>query len=474
MAENGNYVATFPLKTEIWQEHILEKRFRLCEKVYNALNHRMYSRYFELAKTKNFRDDTKRLSDLYKVIHDNKADKEVIAKAKKEHQEILKKRKALYKENGFSKYSFYHEIIDLYEPYKENIDSYLSRGLADNLWRGFESLLYKNGKKTRYKRKGSMHSVYFMNDKGTHIVQEKRMFKWKQLLIPIVIDEKNPFLVQSFDQPILNTRLLREAGKHGRNKYYVQLCYSGLPPARISKKTGEFTRKLGKGKVGLFIEPTQITVVSDTIAFTSSLAPRQLDFEEKIVDLTTKMERSRRATNPDNYNEDGTIKKQGPRKVYWIRSKQYIKYQRTLKYLHRKEADVRKYDQECLANAIMCLGDTFVINKIESKQIQMEDGGKTIHNYAPSNFVRILTRKVGYFNGVVQEIEQESFDPTTYNHITGEFVPTQRYRKIQDISLPVRYYAAFLLQHYENKDVDLKGCEIDFNKFISNLLSSSN
>lgn len=474
MADNGNYVATFPLKTEIWQEHILEKRFRLCERIYNTLNHRMYSRYFELAKTKEFRNDTKRLSELYKIIHDEKVSKEAIKEAKKENKEILKKRNELYKANGFSKFAFYHEIIDLYEPYKDNIDSYLARGLADNLWRGFEDLLYGNGKKTKYKRRGSMRSVYFTSDKGTHILQASRMFKWKKLRIPIVIDEKNPFLIQSFDQPILYTRLLREAGKHGRNIYYVQLCFSGLPPARISKKTGEFTRKLGKGKVGLFIEPTQITVVSDTVCFASSLAPRQMDLEARKVDLTTKMERSRRATNPDNYNEDGTIKKQGPRKVHWVRSKQYVEYQKALKYMHRKEANVRKYDQECLANAIMCLGDTFIINKIESKKIQMEDGGKTIHNYAPSNFVSILTRKAGYFDGVVQEVKQKSFDPTTYDHVTGEIVSNQRYRKIHDMSLPTRYYAAFLLQHYENKDIDTKACEKDFNTFVSNLLSSSN
>ena len=32
------------------------------------------------------------------------------------------------------------------------------------------------------------------------------------------------------------------------------------------------------------------------------------------------MDRSRRATNPDNYNEDGTVKKQGNKKAKWNKS----------------------------------------------------------------------------------------------------------------------------------------------------------
>ena len=31
----GRYILTLPLKTEVYQEHILEKRFRLGEHLYN-------------------------------------------------------------------------------------------------------------------------------------------------------------------------------------------------------------------------------------------------------------------------------------------------------------------------------------------------------------------------------------------------------------------------------------------------------
>ena len=47
------------------------------------------------------------------------------------------------------------------------------------------------------------------------------------------------------------------------------------------------------------------------------------------------MDRSRRATNPENYNEDGTGKKQGNPKVTWNKSNHYIKYQNEVRELYR-------------------------------------------------------------------------------------------------------------------------------------------
>lgn len=54
------------------------------------------------------------------------------------------------------------------------------------------------------------------------------------------------------------------------------------------------------------------------------------------------MDRSRRTTNPNKYNEDGTIKKQGSNRVVWNKSNHYLKYQNELKELYRKQADVKE------------------------------------------------------------------------------------------------------------------------------------
>ena len=75
-----------------------------------------------------------------------------------------------------------------------------------------------------------------------------------------------------------------------------------------------------------------------------------------------------RSTNPENYNENGTIKKHGNKKVVWNKSNHYMKYQNQLKELYRKQADIRKYQHECLANYIISLGKKVVkaYNKLMS------------------------------------------------------------------------------------------------------------
>ncbi|EKD94625.1 MAG: hypothetical protein ACD_26C00011G0002, partial [uncultured bacterium] len=43
--------------------------------------------------------------------------------------------------------------------------------------------------------------------------------------------------------------------------------------------------------------------------------------------LLRTLDRSRRKNNPENYNEDGTIKKQSNKKVVWIKSNRYVRGQ---------------------------------------------------------------------------------------------------------------------------------------------------
>ena len=63
------------------------------------------------------------------------------------------------------------------------------------------------------------------------------------------------------------------------------------------------------------------------------LADRVQNIENQKQKLLRKMDSSRRATNPDNYNEGGTVKKQGNKKVVWNKSKHYMNVQLVILYL---------------------------------------------------------------------------------------------------------------------------------------------
>lgn len=49
------FVAQFPLKTEKYQEDILDKRFEIGRQIYNSLVNITQKRYKEMIKTKKYR-----------------------------------------------------------------------------------------------------------------------------------------------------------------------------------------------------------------------------------------------------------------------------------------------------------------------------------------------------------------------------------------------------------------------------------
>lgn len=143
------------------------------------------------------------------------------------------------------------------------------------------------------------------------------------------------------------------------------------------------------------------------------------------------MDRSRRTTNPDNYNEDGTIKKQWNKKVIWKKSNHYVKYQNELRELNRKQADVRKYQHECLANQIVSLGDNIYVEtmnfaglaKKSTKTEKNEQGkfkrkkrfGKSIANRAPSMLLEIIDRKLSYYDRRLVKIDTWNAKASQFN-----------------------------------------------------------
>ncbi len=74
---------------------------------------------------------------------------------------------------------------------------------------------------------------------------------------------------------------------------------------------------VGAGTVGLDLGPSTLAAVSETEALIEVFCPSVSFLSEKIRRISRAMDRSRRATNPDKYNPDGTVKK-GPKT--WVLS----------------------------------------------------------------------------------------------------------------------------------------------------------
>lgn len=462
-----NFIIQFPLKTEKYQEDILDKRFEIGRQIYNSLVNITQKRYKEMIKTKKYRNLISQLSG------DKKKDKDIWKQINKIREQF-----------GMSEYSFHHDVTRIRHRFSGSIDYRTAQKIASNLWRAYEKLFYGNGEKIHYKKYGSLNSLEGKtNTAGIRFRSD--MILWNGLKIPVVIDYNNYYENQVLKSEITYCRIIRKFVRK-KYKYYVQIVFKGTPPIKVDNETGEVKHYIGDGDVGIDIGTSTIAYSSATDVKILELADKVQDIEDEKRRLLRKMDRSRRTTNPDNYNDDGTIKKQGNKKVIWVKSNHYIKLQNELKELYRKQADVRKYQHECLANQIISLGDDIYVEKMNfsgfakrSTKTEKNDKGKfkrkkrfgkSIANRAPSMLLEIINRKLSYYGKRLIKIDTWGAKASQFNHFDGTYNKkklSQRWNDFNGIRVQRDMYSAFLIMNTAEdlKSFDMNKCNERFENF---------
>jgi hypothetical protein len=463
----ANFIVQFPLKTEKYQEDILNKRFEIGRHIYNSLVNVSQKRYKEMIKTKKYRNLLSSLSG-----------------NKKTDKTIWKQIDEMRKQYGLSEYSFHEDVKQMQKHFKDNIDSFTAQKIATGLWQSYDKLFYGNGKKVYYKKFGELNSLEGKSNK-TGIRFKDDMIIWNGLKMPAIINYDNYYEYQAMQCDICCCRIVR---KFIRNKYkfYVQIVFKGNPPIKIDTETGEIKHYIGQGDVGIDIGTSTIAISSQSDVKILELADKVQNIENKKQKLLRKMDRSIRATNPHNYNEDGTIKKQGNKKVIWNKSNHYLKYQNELKELYRKQADIRKYQHECLANYIISLGNKIYVEKMNfsglqkrTKNTEKNDKGKfkrkkrfgkSIANKAPSMLLTIIDRKLKYFGEELIEINTYEAKASQFNHFDKTYTKkslSQRWNDFNGTKVQRDMYSAFLIMNIADdlKSFDIDKCNERFDNF---------
>jgi len=463
----ANFVVQFPLKAEKYQEDILKKRFEIGRKIYNSLVNITQKRYKEMVKTKKYGHLLSSLTG-----------------TKKSDQKIWKQINEIRKQYSMSEYSFYKDIKKIQKHFKNNIDSFTAQKIASTLWKAYDKLFYGNGNKICYKDFGTMNCLEGKSNK-TGIRFKNGTLIWNKLEIPIEIDYDNAYESQALQCEISYCRIVR---KYVRNKYkfYIQIVCKGNPPVKVHTETGELKHPIGTGDVGMDIGTSTVSISSQIEVKILELADKVQDIENEKRRLLRKMDRSRRATNSDHYNKDGTIKKQGNKKRTWNKSKHYRNYQNQLKELYRKQADIRKYQHECLANYILSLGNKIYVEKMNFSGLQRrcknteknEKGkykrkkrfGKSLAHRAPSMLLTILNRKLAYFGEKLIEINTYQARASQFNHFDQTYQKkklSQRWNDFNGIKVQRDMYSAFLIMNVKSdlKSFDMDKCKERFENF---------
>lgn len=442
-------VVTLPLKTEPWQEDVLFKRFELCRSIYNAMLGYELKQYRKMNREPEYKESLELIMSAYKI--ENEKEKKAVKKTEA-YKEAVETQRRFLREYGFSEFDFISTVAQFREHFSQNVSSNMAAlSIAKPMWAAFDKLLFGKGETVHFKKYDTWSSVVTNGKSGIRIVNEEektvlhrngneKLFvltggqKGKKLKMPIKIDPKDYYALEMLDRDIKTVRITRKKVK-GKYKYYVQLCVVGQPAIKYDRETGEIKNTVGKGRVGIYIDTTSVTVYCDKGKEYFDLSSDSKADDQKIAELQQYLDSSRRATNPDNFNADGTIKKglikDGQRvPLRWKYSNGYKKAKNELANLHRVVAEKRMLQRNILANKIIALGDEVIVNDYpfqyaamrkkedevskSGRPLSKKKAGKQIGQNAPATLVALIDQKLkskGYCG--VEKIKLKDVDYNT-------------------------------------------------------------
>ena len=183
------------------------------------------------------------------------------------------------------------------------------------------------------------------------------------------------------------------------------------------------------------------------------------------------MDRSRRKTNPNKFNENKTLKKRN--KVKWNFSNHYKKTRSELKEIHRKIASKRKIMHEILANSTLEQGNDIKVETMNYKELQRNNFGKRLGLKAPSMFLTILDRKLKYQGKELLKVNTWTVKASQYNPFDDIYIKkplSQRWQILSnDIKIQRDVFSAWLIKNVKDdlQTVDRQKCLNSFEKFYS-------
>jgi len=445
---NEVFVLELPLQVEKYQADILNKRYEQLRQLYNYVQGKLLRqyRYFEQMKEYQACEKIKEKKDffrthpfhIYGVLGSNKKLLDITFDEYGINSYVEKLvQKSVGQDMTYADLGFTTNILD---------------HLSASIWAAWDKKLYDiKAKRISFKKYGELDSfssrrkvvggkVYFsgmelhldtmelaikMNGKQG---KNAKFITLKMLHNPMHADYEMWALKGGVDS-VKVVKVVRRLVR-SQYKYYVQLTIEGEKPQK--------SRTLGKGNVGIDLGPTTVSVSGENVVSIDKLASKCDNIQEEITRLSRKIDRSRRANNPQNFNEDGTVKR--GIKLVWNDSKRYKELRREMAELQRKQAAIRKLQHIERANALLKEGDTFIVenNQISSwttraKETKVNEKtgkiqkkkrfGKSVANHAPSMFVSILEKKVKSLGGEVVKVDtknaasQYDFTDNSFTHL---------------------------------------------------------
>jgi len=446
-AKTPTFLLELPLRLDWSQQHQVRAHLEVARCLYNAL----------------LGEASKRLQQMRR----DPAWTHARALPRMKKQERAQAFSELRKQHHFSEYEL-HEYVKRARIswIADHIESTMAQTLATRAYQAVNRVCVGKAKRVRFRSHGrGIDSVEGKrNDVGMRFVLDPTagdggFLVWNEQVIPAIIDWRDPVIGHGLRHRIKYVRLVRRKassklaqGADGDgNRYFVQLILEGRAYQKPKHEAGSDT-------IGLDIGPSTLAIVpragqAALITFCEELAP---DTRKKRR-LQRKMERQRRANNPDNYDEQGRVKSHGNTRLRWKESRQYIATRREHAKTERRLAAHRKSLHGKLANDIVAVGKQIHIEKTSFTGWQKQYG-KSIGLRAPGLFVAHLRRLVAKTGGTLREVSTSHTKLSQYCNHCARYVKKPRSQRWHACSCglgPIQrdLYSAFLLAHLEPQQI---------------------
>jgi hypothetical protein len=336
---------------------------------------------------------------------------------------------ALRERYGFSEYAFHELARELRVAWlADHLDAVLAQTLASRAYHALNRVCVGKAKRVRFKSCGrGLSSIENKrNDTSLRFVLQKPeegnqgYLIWKDEQLPAIIAWNDPVIAYGVGHRIKYARLVqRKASSSNAQgadscgfRYFVQLALEGIPYHKPK-------HPVGSDIIGGDLGPSTIALVPREAEASLALFCEELIPDEKAVRrLQRKMDRQRRAANPENYDSLGRIKKHSKKRLHWKTSKNYQKTRRSKAAQERKLAAHRKSLHGKKVHEIVAMGNTLILEKISYKAWQKRYG-KSVGLRAPGMFLEQLKRTVASTGGILIEVPTRTTKLSQYCHGCG-------------------------------------------------------
>lgn len=434
-SKTKSFIAEIPIVISRREEKVILDGFEVSRRLYNSYLGECLDRLGKMRNSKGW--------SLARKVKDKELKKEAF---KKLHEEFNFKESSIHEfaKNCRNNGNFTNRIGSL-----EN------QVIATRAFRAVNE--YKLNKRGKPRFKGRFRTLESIENKSNYsglrynLAIKAVEYRGLTLFLKHKSLEKDLWLKHALNCRTKFCRLIHRNIK-GKTRWFIQLIQEGTPLIKYETNANQ--------EVGLDVGPSTIAIVSNTsqslVKFASSV--EQPWKESRLIQR--KMDRSRRATNEDCFNENGTYKKGSKIKT---RSNNYLKLQNEYREIERVLKVRRKREHGNLTNKILSQGNIIKTEKLSYKSFQ-KNFGRSTKVRAPGLFMNLLAYKAERADGKLSELNTQILKLSQFDHIRNDYQKkklSDRWHKLgyEETFVQRDIYSAFLAMVSSEKTIQLTQAE---------------